>query len=104
MFEYWFMFPLGVFIGTIAMATGIGGASMFTPLFLTVLGLPASVAVGSGLLIEIFGFGAGLIGFIRKDLIDYEIGLFLLRFTIPAAIAGSILSFVIPDWTVLTAL
>ena len=33
-FEYWFLFPISVLIATIAMASGIEGATFFTPLFI----------------------------------------------------------------------
>jgi len=99
--EYWYMFPIGILFSTIAMMTGVGGASMFTPFFFLVLGLPASVAVGSGLLIEAFGFMSGLIGFAREKLIAYKIGRFLLVFTIPATIIGVLASKAVPEWLIM---
>ncbi len=97
MLEYWFMLPVALTFASIAMATGIGGAAMFTPFFLLVLKIPASLAVGIGLFIEVFGFGSGLIGFAKKDLIDYEKGIYLLCFTVPAAIIGALIAGYVPD-------
>jgi len=49
--EYWFMLPVSIVIATIAMASGVEGATFFTPLFILALGLPTEVAVGVGLLL-----------------------------------------------------
>lgn len=104
MFEYWFMFPVSVCIATVAMATGVGGAAMFTPFFFLVLDLPAAVAVGTGLFIEVFGFGSGLFGFARRRLIAYDVGVQLLCFTVPAAIAGAMVAGFVPDGVVMSFL
>ena len=34
--EYWFLFPAAIAISTVAMASGIGGAVFFSPLFIIV--------------------------------------------------------------------
>ena len=48
-FEYWYLFPLSVLIATTAMASGIGGAVFFSPLFILVLKLEPSIAIGTAL-------------------------------------------------------
>ncbi|MCL7455516.1 MAG: sulfite exporter TauE/SafE family protein, partial [Anaerolineae bacterium] len=58
--DYWFMFPAAVLIATIAMASGVGGATFFSPLLILALGLPPEVAIGTGLITEVFGFASGL--------------------------------------------
>ena len=87
--EYWFMFPVSVLIATIAMASGVEGATFFAPFFLLALRLPPEVAIGTGLISEVFGFASGLLAYTRKRLIDYSLGLNLLIVTIPAAILGA---------------
>ncbi len=89
-FEYWYLFPLSVLIATIAMASGIGGAVFFSPLFILVLKLEPSVAIGTALTTELFGFSSGLFAYWRRRLIDFELGRDLLRFSVPAAIVGSL--------------
>ena len=59
--EYWYLFPISVLIATTAMATGIGGAVFFSPLFMLALRLEPSVAVGTALITELFGFSSGLV-------------------------------------------
>ncbi len=88
--QYWYMFPAAVLIATIAMAAGVGGATFFSPLFILALGLPPEVAIGTGLITEVFGFASGLSAYARKRLIDYRLGLALLVVTIPMALLGTL--------------
>jgi len=92
----WFMFPLAVGISTIAMLAGIGGAVMFAPFFILVLGLDPLVALGAGLVIEVFGFSSGVIGYWRKKVIHFPIVKQLIILTIPATIVGVMLGRVFP--------
>lgn len=87
--QYWFMFPIAVLIATIAMASGVGGATFFSPLFILALGLPPEVAIGTGLITEVFGFASGVFAYAGKRLIDYRLGLALLMATIPMALVGT---------------
>jgi len=83
------MLPIAVLIAAIAMASGVWGATFFSPLFILALGLPPEVAIGTGLITEVFGFSSGLYAYARKRLIDYRLGLSLLVVTIPAALVGT---------------
>ena len=67
--EYWFMFPISILIATTAMASGVEGATFFTPLFILALGLSPEIAIGTGLITEVFGFASGLYAYARKRLI-----------------------------------
>ncbi len=81
-----------------AMASGVEGATFFAPIFILILGLPPEVAIGVGLITEVFGFASGLYAYRRKKLIDYRLGLSLLIATIPLAILGTLLSGIVdPD-------
>lgn len=95
--EFWYMFPISMVIATIAMASGVEGATFFTPLFLLALKLPTEVAVGTGLITEVFGFGSGLYAYIKKGLIDYKLGKMLLLFSIPSALIGTWVAGFIPS-------
>jgi uncharacterized membrane protein YfcA len=94
--DYWFLGPIAVVISTIAMASGVEGATFFTPVFIIILGLPTDVAVGTGLITEVFGFSSGLLAYVRRGLIDYRLGRTLLWVTIPAALGGTVLAQIIP--------
>ena len=87
-FEFWYMLPIGILVATIAMASGVGGATFFSPLFILGLGLTPEIAIGSGLIVEVFGFGSGVYAYVKRQLIDYRVGGMLLSATIPAAIVG----------------
>jgi hypothetical protein len=87
--QYWYMFPVAVLIAVVAMSSGIGGATFFTPLFIIVLRLPPEVAIGTGLITEVFGFASGLYAYAHKRLIDYRLGISLLVVTIPMALVGT---------------
>lgn len=93
--QYWYMFPVSIVIATIAMASGIGGATFFSPLFMLALGLPPDVAIGTGLITEVFGFASGIYSYSRKGLIDYKLSASLLMVTIPMAVLGSYITGVI---------
>ncbi len=59
-FEYWFMFPVAILVATVAMASGVGGATFFAPIFILALRLSPEVAIGTGLITEVFGFASGV--------------------------------------------
>lgn len=94
--EYWYLLPISIFIATISMSSGIGGAVFFTPIFLLWLKLEPTTAVGTALITELFGFGSGLIAYARARLIDFKLGINLLMFSVPAAIAGVLLADLFP--------
>lgn len=102
-FQYWYMLPVAVVIATIAMASGIGGATFFVPVFVLALRLPPEVAIGTGLITELFGFASGLTAYARRRLIDYRLGLALLASTIPLALLGTWLAVLVPS-TILKAI
>ena len=86
--SYWFMFPVGICVATIAMFIGIGGAIMFSPFFMLALNLEPVLAMGAGLTIEIFGFSSGVVGYSRTKSIRYDIVKKLIIFTLPATVIG----------------
>lgn len=83
------MLPVAIVVATIAMASGVGGATFFAPIFILALRLPPEVAIGTGLITEVFGFASGLYAYAHKKLIDYSLGINLLVVTIPAALVGT---------------
>jgi len=55
------MLPVAIIVATIAMASGIGGATFFAPIFMLALGLSPEVAIGTVLITEVFGFASILL-------------------------------------------
>ena len=68
---------------------GVEGATFFTPTFILALGLSPEIAIGTGLITEVFGFASGLSAYARRRLIDYRLGGSLLIVTIPMALLGT---------------
>ena len=97
---YWFMLPVSTLVATTAMLSGIGGAAMFTPIFLIgfpLLGpeylLPSAVAaIGVALLTETFGFSSGFVGYYRKRLIDFRGALPFIVAGVPFGVFGAIVA------------
>jgi len=94
--EFWYLLPLSVLIATIAMASGIGGAVFFSPLFMLVLKLEPRIAIGAALATELFGFTSGLVAYYKARLIDFALAKNLLLFSVPAAIIGAAYSDLVP--------
>lgn len=95
---YWFMFPISIGVATVAMLSGIGGAALFTPIFLIIfplLGpeypLASSVAaIGSALFIQAFGFSSGFVGYYRRGLIDFRAAVPFILVAVPLGIIGAL--------------
>jgi len=108
---YWFMFPVSVVVATCAMLSGIGGAALFTPIFILLfplLGpeyvLPSTIAaIAAALITQTFGFLSGAIGYYRRRLIDYSLGKRLLRIAVPVAVAGAFAGSLVHDSVLLAS-
>ena len=89
---YWYLMPVSIIFATLATTIGVGGATFFSPFFILVLKLRPSVAIGTALITEVFGFTSGILGYSHKKLIDYKLGIKVLTGTIPLAVLGAIFS------------
>ncbi len=103
---YWFMLPVSISVATTAMVSGIGGAALFTPIFLIIFPVlgpeyalqSAVAAIGVALLTEVFGFSSGFVGYYRKGLIDFRSAIPFIAVGVPVAISGAIVArFVNPE-------
>jgi uncharacterized membrane protein YfcA len=86
---YWYMFPIALGIATLGNATGIEGATFFSPVFILLLRLDPRIAIGTALITQVFGFGSSVLSYARKRWIDYPLGAQLLIVTIPLALLGA---------------
>lgn len=95
---YWFMLPACVLIAGTATFSGISGAALLTPLFLIgfpLLGVPrlgTVEAIGTSLLLETSGFGAGVYRYLRLGLADIAAARGLILITLPAGALGAVLA------------
>ena len=102
---YWFMFPVSICVATSAMLSGIGGAALFTPIFILVFPMlgpqyelvSTVAAIGTALLTETFGFTSGLIGYHLKGTIDFRLARQFLKVAVPAGITGAFLAHLIAE-------
>ena len=97
---YWFMFPVSIVVATCAMLSGIGGAALFTPIFILAFPLlgPEYVldstiaAISAALITQTFGFMSGFVGYYRRRLIDYALAWKILRVAVPIAVIGALVA------------
>jgi len=102
---YWFMFPVSIGVATCAMLSGIGGAALFTPIFILVFPLLGSdyvlestvAAVGTALLTQTFGFLSGFVGYLMQGTIDFKLAFRLMRVAVPVAVLGALAANRLPD-------
>jgi uncharacterized membrane protein YfcA len=102
---YWFMFPVSIVVATCAMLSGIGGAALFTPIFILIFPLlgeeyvlaSTMTAVAAALFTQTFGFLSGFIGYYRRKLIDYELARRILWVSIPVAVLGAVVANYVTD-------
>ncbi len=94
---YWYLFPVAILIAATANGAGVGGATFFSPLFILGLRLEPTVAIGTALITEVFGFASGVIGHARAGTIDWRVVRMLSAVSVPAAVAGSLLAGQAPD-------
>jgi uncharacterized membrane protein YfcA len=102
---YWFMFPVSIVVATCAMLSGIGGAALFTPIFILVFPLlgpeyalaSTMTAIAAALFTQTFGFLSGFVGYYRRKLIDYELARRILWFSSPVGIAGAVVANSVSD-------
>ena len=95
--QYAFMLPTATLVSTACQLAGIGGAALFSPIFLLVFPLlgpqyplsSAGAALASALLTECFGFASGLTGYARRGLVDWEIAGRFIMISIPTALVGA---------------
>ncbi len=108
---YWFMFPVAILVATCAMLSGIGGAALFTPIFVLLFPIlgPEDVlastfaAITTALLTQTFGFLSGFVGYYRRRMIDFELALRFVRITAPIAVVGGLVAHAVHDGILIAA-
>lgn len=98
----WWVFLFALPICVTVCTLGIEGAIVFVPFFtilfpLLAFDLSPTQAISIGLITEVFGFASSLVAFWRAKLIDFDIALSSALKSVPFALAGGILSFLIPQ-------
>ena len=97
-YQYAFMLPVSTLVALCAQICGIGGAALFSPIFLLIfplLGLQLhspQQAVASALLTEVCGFASGLVGYSFRGLIDWGAARRYVVVSAPSALVGALLA------------
>ena len=108
---YWFMLPVAVVVATCAMLSGIGGAALFTPIFVLLFPLigpeyvleSTMTAITAALITQTFGFLSGFIGYYHRRLIDYGLAWRILRVSVPIAVIGALVANLVHDSVLLAS-
>ena len=108
---YWFMFPVSICVATCAMLSGIGGAALFTPIFVLLFPIlgPEYVlastfaAISTALLTQTFGFISGFIGYYRRRMIDFDLAMRFIKISAPVAVIGALVAHSVHDAVLIAA-
>jgi uncharacterized membrane protein YfcA len=92
----WLQYPLiggvTVFTGIIAAMLGVGGGFLNVPIINYIANEPIDIAIGTSLFIIVFTSFSATIGYARKRVIDFKLGLVLETASIPGAFLGAYLT------------
>lgn len=92
----WWQYPLiggvTVFTGVIAAMLGVGGGFLNVPIINYIANEPIDIAIGTSLFIIVFTSFSATIGYARKRVIDFKLGLVLETASIPGAFLGAYLT------------
>lgn len=86
------LFLAGLGISTVAMAVGIGGGILWTPILIVLYGLSAPDAVTTSLFIQVLGLGSGAIAYARHGFVAPRLTLMLTAVALPGVVLGSFVS------------
>lgn len=94
----------GIIISTIAIAVGIGGGILWTPLLILVYDMPPQEAIATSLLIQVIGMGSGSLAYIRSGRVVTKLSKMFIVAALPGVIIGSYITVSLPQQTVQMAL
>lgn len=86
---------VGVFAGTLGALLGIGGGMIIIPILSVMMGLPMRYAIGASIIAVIATSSGATIAYLKDDLLNLRVAMFLEIATTIGAIMGAILTGVI---------
>jgi len=93
----WLLLLLGFLIAVFAAITGVGGGVLFVPLLTLGYGFLPAQAVGTSLMVMVFGGFGATIGYAFQKRVYFRAGLLLALATAPGAVLGAYLTAVLPS-------
>ncbi len=94
----------GVVIASAAMAIGIGGGILWTPLLILVYRLSPAEAISTSLFIQVVGLGSGTFAYARAGLVKKKLSAIFFLVALPGIIIGSFITIKLPQHAVQMAL
>lgn len=103
---YWFMFPVALCVATTATFSGIAGSALFAPIFMVVFPMlgpeyqfpSIAAAIGVALFTATFGLSSGVVGYLRRRLIDFKSAVPFILVAVPIGILGALLLAVLKEY------
>ena len=89
-----FLSSISIVVGFISALTGLGGASILTPI-LVLLGIPVKEAIASGMVAIIAVSSGSATSYIKNRITNVKLAMFLSMFTITGAIIGATITVLI---------
>lgn len=86
------MFLVGVFAGTLGAILGIGGGMIITPIVTLAMGLDIKYAIGASIIAVIATSSGATIAYLRDDVLNLRVAMFLEIATTIGAIIGALLT------------
>lgn len=90
------LIPLGITIATAALAIGIGGGILWTPVLMLGYGLSPPEAIATSLVIQVAGKGSGLSIYLKAKTIETKLASRLFLAALPGVVLGSFLAVNLP--------
>lgn len=94
----------GTVIASAAMAIGIGGGILWTPLLILVYKLSPAEAISTSLFIQVAGLGSGTHAYARAGLVNKKLAIIFFLTALPGIIIGSFITINLPQHAVQMAL
>ncbi|RLA46390.1 MAG: hypothetical protein DRR06_05215 [Gammaproteobacteria bacterium] len=94
----------GVVIASAAMAIGIGGGILWTPVLILVYRLSPAEAISTSLFIQVVGLGSGTFAYARAGLVKIKLSAIFFLVALPGIIIGSFITIKLPQHAVQMAL
>ena len=86
------MLCIGIFAGVMGAILGIGGGMIITPIVTLALGMDIKYAIGASIIAVIATSSGSTIAFLRDDVLNLRVAMFLEIFTTIGAIIGALLT------------
>jgi uncharacterized protein len=105
--QFWWLVPIALSICVLVCLVGVEGSLLFAPFYAVVFPWLSGVhlaplqAIQIGIFTEIFGFSSSFLGFFRAGLIDFRLGARIATVGVPAAVAGALLAYRLPQGVLL---